>query len=208
LPVVGLEWLAIMQKSVQSFFMIEIAKWIGLFGLLVTSQLPESKTTPPAEVTRVDFTKLKEIASSGLAVFGVTLGDSVESAKVKFEQAGLKIKARQLAGSFSVYENGDELLALDSQGERITLIALFSKMAKHLAGESALLLDPDIVLPDSALRLRLLGREDSRSDERNSIGHTVTCSYDKEGIRLIKSFSVSLGDAAPVLHLVASAKKR
>lgn len=199
-----------------------------LFGLLALSpaagaQVPPSAMRPLSsapssastktdtalitEVTRLDFTKRKEIVSSKLSVFGVSLGDSVRDAKSKFERAGLAIRGKAAASQFSVYGNDEELLGLDSQDERISRVALFSGMARYLVGEAARLFDPNITEADSALRLSLLGREDSRSDEVNSIGHVVICSYDKEGIRLIRSFS-RYGDARPVLHWVPSAKKR
>jgi hypothetical protein len=159
------------------------------------------------EVTRVDFTKLEKITASRLSVFGVALGDSAEGAIRKIENAGLRVKAAQSPGQFYVYEGNDQLLTLSIESGAVTQIILYDVMVRHPAGESGLLLDANSTSLDSAVRLRLLGREDNRSEERSSVGRTVSCSYDREGIRLVRVF-FSGGDSLGSMRLVMPAKPR
>jgi len=161
------------------------------------------------EITKSDFTRLVAIRSTDLSVFGVKLGDSLSAAKASVERYGLKLVPAHFADAFSVYEKDGhaELIGLRTEEQRIVKIALFDGMAKYLAGESRLLMGDEATRPDSPVRLRLLGREDRRSDRQDIDGHTVTCSYDKEGLLLIRSYS-RLGDAPTVLHLIFPAKAR
>jgi hypothetical protein len=161
------------------------------------------------EITENDFTQLATIRSTNLSVFGVRLGDSLSDAKANVERYGLRLVPARFPNGFSVYEKDGpaELIGLRTEEQRIVKIALFDGMAKYLAGESRLLMGDDVTRRDSPARLRLLGREDRRSDERDMDGHTVTCSYDKEGLLLIRSYS-RLGDAPTVLHLIFPAKAR
>jgi hypothetical protein len=159
------------------------------------------------EVTRSDFTKADKIVASRLSVFGVALGDAPEGAARRLEGAGLRVRQAEFPGQLYVYEGADQLLTLRSENGAIAEIILFQVMVRHLAGESALLLGADITSSDSATRLRLLGREDHRSAERSSVGHTEICSYDREGIRLYRVFfggSDSLGS----IRFVTPAKPR
>ncbi len=159
------------------------------------------------EVTSVDFTKLEKVVASRLSVFGVALGDSVRDAMRKIENAGLRVKAAQFPGQFYVYEGSEQLLTLSAESGVVTQIVLYGVMVKHLAGESSLLLDANSTSPDSAVRLRLLGREDNRSEERSSVGRTVICSYDREGIRLVRVF-FSGTDSFGSMQFVMPAKPR
>jgi hypothetical protein len=159
------------------------------------------------EVTSVDFTKLEKVVASRLSVFGVALGDSVRDAMRKIENAGLRVKAAQFPGQFYVYEGSQQLLTIVGESGAVNEIVLYELMARHLAGESRLLLDADSTSPGSAVRLRLLGREDNRSEERSGVGRKVTCSYDREGIRLVRVF---LGgtDSLGSMRFVMPAKPR
>src|SRR5882672_8974791 len=165
---------------------------------------PQARHT--VEVTRADFTKEAKIVSTELAIFGVMLGDSISDARAKIEHAGLKLTAPE--GRHTIIANdGTELVGTRVDGDKIVMLALFSAMAKYLAGDSVRLLSDDVTSPDSPVRLHLLGREDKRDVEHNSIGSIVTCSYDKEGIRLIRSYS-RYGDAPTVMHFVPPARTR
>ncbi len=183
---------------------------IAAILLLLTgaqSVLPQSNSARhTVEVTQADFTKEAKIVSTELAIFGVMLGDSISDARAKIEHVGLKLTAPE--GRYTVIANdGTELVGIRIDGDKIVMLALFSAMAKYLAGDSVRLLSDDVTSPDSPVRLRLLGREDKRDVEHNSIGIVVTCSYDKEGIRLIRSYS-RYGDAPTVMHVVPPARIR
>ncbi len=142
---------------------------------------PQARHT--VEVTRADFTK-----------------------EAKIEHAGLKLTAPE--GRHTITANdGTELIGIRVESDKIVLLALFNAMAKYHAGDSVRLLSDDVTSPDSPVRLHLLGREDKRDVEHNSIGSIVTCSYDKEGIRLIRSYS-RYGDAPTVMHFVPPARTR
>jgi len=158
----------------------------------------------PTEVTVDDFTKTEKVRSTDLSTFGVKLGDDLAVAEPKLAANGRKVFRRE-SGMVEIYDSqGRELLAIATDREgRVSKIIWFRDMARHLAGESALLLSSDIADAESPLRLRLLGREDSRNSHPGSFGSTVTYSYDKEGIRVIRS-----GNASPVIHLVPPAKSR
>jgi len=161
--------------------------------------------TQKVEVTQTDFTKESKIISTELTVFGVGLGDSLADVKAKVEHGGIKLTVTD--GRYSLFDGGEELVGIGFESDKIVRLALFYGMVKRLAGESAQLLGADSTSPDSAVRIHLLGREDRRSVEQSSIGHTVTCSYDKEGIHLIRLYS-KYGDAPTVLHFVLPARAR
>jgi len=164
-----------------------------------------SQTRHTIEITRVDFTKEEKIISTSLTVFGIGLGDSLTDTKVKAERAGVKLTMTE--GRYSLFDGDDELVGIGFESEKVVMLALFHGMVKHLAGDSAQLLGDDTTSPDSAVRMHLLGREDKRTVEHGSTGMVVTCSYDKEGIHLIRSYS-RYGDAPTVLHLVLPARTR
>jgi hypothetical protein len=155
--------------------------------------------TAPYEVTQTDITKLERLRSTDVLTFGVRLGDSEESAEKALLRAGV---AGKLAGEgLTVWDSPRrEIAVFGIEDGRVVMVAWFPGMAAHLAGEARLLLDESIVDKDSALRLRLIGREDSYSVEGGRWG-ARTFSYDREGIRII-------GAATPVVHLVFPSRKR
>jgi len=170
---------------------------------------PLTRATTRVEITKTDFTKMETIRSTEMEVFGVGLGDLMEDSKKKLRDAGLVLKegapSPESCAVFDAHQT--ELLVLDSHEGRIKKIALFDGISRFLAGNAKQLYDLSITEADSSIRLVLLGREDKRTVERNSIGSIVSCSYDREGIRVIRSFS-QYGDAAPVIHLVPPARSR
>ena len=128
-------------------------KFVAIVFLLLSScGHAFSQTQHTVEVTRVDFTKEAKIVSTELAVFGVMLGDSISDARAKIEHAGLKLIVPE--GRHTIIANdGTELVGIRVDGDKIVMLALFSAMAKYLAGDSAKLLSDDVTSPDSAVRL-------------------------------------------------------
>jgi hypothetical protein len=185
---------------------------------LSTALLAQEKQTPtaPIEITKTDMTKIDKIRSVDLTVFGVALGDATDAAQEKVRAAALRPEVVALpktnGGRFiRVFDSSQkEIFGITDEGGTVTGLTLRNDLAPRLPGESPKLFSASIMEPESALRLRLLGREDSRTVEhpRGTSITEINISYDKEGIRLSQSYVGSLGDLPPTIHLVMPAKPR
>lgn len=157
------------------------------------------------EVTRTDFTKVERVRSTQLTTFGAALGDEREKALGAIRAAGMAITTKPRSEWLGVYDGNDEVAILLFQDGRLAKVAWQKPMTRYLAGDSAKLLDDTIARPESPLRLQLLGREDSRTVEGGALP-LVTCSYDREGLR-ISELSTST-QRIILVHLVPPAKPR
>ena len=193
---------------------------------LATVLLAQGTPISLVEITKTDVTTVGTIRSVGLSVFGIALGDRTDAAQEKARAAGFRSEmgtTPQADGSrfVRVFDAaGKEVLGLTDEGGTVTGITLRRDLADRLPGESPKLFNAAIMEPQSALRLRLLGREDSRTVEqpRGTSITMVNISYDKEGIRLTQSVrrnhgqslsGDSLGNAceAPMKRLGAQPKQ-
>lgn len=117
--------------------------------------------------------------SETIAKFGNTFGESPEQARTKFEAQRLfKIEVEDIA------DNG--VLASISFERGIVSEIDWSAMRDFLVGKARELFIPEVYLPDSDLRLQLLGREDSMRQGVSPLGGepSYTFLYEKEGLRL------------------------
>jgi len=166
------------------------------------------------EVTKSDFTRLKSIRSTQLVTFGVGLGDRVASARTAVQKAGLtwEVPADPSAVVTIGNASGKTLFGINAEDGVVTRVVWYEGIGPYLAGESGKMTDFHVLDPESPLRLRLLGREDSRDDRGlGKTGKIVTYSYDKEGFRLIGVYPTSDPfdpDEMLLIHLVYPAKTR
>jgi hypothetical protein len=186
---------------------------VAVLATVLTAQAPQ------LEVTQTDLTKIDKIRSVSLSLFGIALGDRTQAAEAKARAAGFRLEevdasrrsGQVSAGFIRVFDSSDnEVFGIGDEGGTVTQLVLRSDLAPRLAGESSKLFEASIMEPESALRLRLLGREDNRTVEHPSGTYltTITISYDKEGIRLTRSLIKGRGDLDPVIHWVMPAKIR
>jgi hypothetical protein len=184
--------------------------------IFATSLVAQDSPTPRIEITQTDITKISPIRSVSLALFGIALGDRTDAAQEQAKAAGFRPEAvttPQKDGSrfVRVFDSSEkELFGFKDEGGTVTALTLRNDLAPRLPGESSKLFNASIMEKESALRLRLLGREDSRSVDqpRGTSITSVTISYDKEGISLTQSYVGRMGDLPPTIHLVMPAKAR
>jgi len=187
-------------------------------GQQTTSKTIPKKARPPqnTEITKQDFTKLDELRSTRLTVFGVHLGQTKDEAKAAVENAGATWKMVAMAsGNLSpgIYDSdGHELVLLDlSPDGLVTRITLHQDIAHYLAGDSAKLFTDEVLDPTSSVRLELLGREDQYEHEpwKSELvaGEWRRFEYFKEGIEV--AGNVPANRILPMqVHLFVAAKER
>ncbi len=207
-------------KRVLTYVMTGILLAIVLLaGVLGQTQGPGKKSGLPqdgmrTEVTKSDFTKLRFIRSTQLLTFGVALGQSVETAREEVQKAGLTWEIPTNPSAVIVVGNasGTALFGVNTEDGVITRVVWYAGLGPYLAGKSGRIVDFHVLDPDSPLRLRLLGREDSRDKQGlGNSGKIVTYSYDKEGLRVLGIYPNSDPNdptATLLIHLVAPAKPR
>ena len=183
---------------------------VGLLVPLAFAQQPRASNA--VEVTKTDFTKLERIRATDLATFGVRLGDALAVAQAKVEKANLTwrpdLEDKQRCTIWD--QRGKQIAAFDIDAGRVAEIVWWDGMGKYLVGDAPRLFDKTVVDPDSPIRLKLLGRENSHSEQKLLTGRTVTYAYDREGLQIIVVFA-AIGDyrsLSIVVHLVQPAKAR
>jgi hypothetical protein len=194
---------------------------VALTLSMAHAQQPASKTAPTkalqnTEITKQDFTKLDELRSTRLTVFGARLGQTKDETKAAVEKAGAAWKLVAMATGNplpGIYDSdGHELALLElSSDGLVTRITLYPGIARYLAGDSAKLFTDDVLDPTSSVRLELLGREDQYEHEpwnnRLMTGEWRRFEYFKEGIEVAGNVPPD-----PVLsmqiHLFVPAKPR
>lgn len=168
----------------------------AIIAVLLFMCLPGSGQTPRTlEITTQDFTKAQPLRSSQLSFCGVTLGQSVSDAR--------NITCPGLAWYFSSATQNTELRGNSGQtiavllveGGIVSEIVLQSTAAPLLSGDSRQLLTEAAFSENSPIRLRLLGREDSKSiSSDDPLLKVCAFTYDTEGIELS---SIQIGNGTP-----------
>jgi hypothetical protein len=143
------------------------------------------------EITKNDFTAIKRLRSDELSFFGIRLGDSRGDVHSKAERAGLTCKEESVSLPgvevrifLSTPSPTRTLAAVDIRSGVVSEIGLRTEAAEVLAGESKKLLGIECLDETSPTRLRLLGKEDRRTENPSQYSKSVVYYYDKEGIQL------------------------
>ena len=150
------------------------------------SAAPKKATSPRlVEVTREDFTKIAELRSSNLTLFGIRLGQTEEQAKAVPQIAGWTWKADD-RGKWELRDsNGHGLIVVIIDEGEVTRIGMSPNMSTYLKGDAPQLFSNGILEPTSSIRLSLLGREDEYSHEDSQFsGEWRHYRYFKEGIEI------------------------
>lgn len=184
--------------------------------VLFASGLAAQGIPASIEITTTDITKLERIRSTDLTLFGIAIGDTTEAAQGKVTAAGFRaelVEAPQADGNrfTRVFDGANkEIFGFTDDGGSVEGLTLRDQLSARLPGDSARLLHASIMAAESPLRLRLLGREDSRTVERarGASITTIKISYDKEGIRLNQSYIEGTGNLPVTLHVVRPARPR
>jgi len=167
---------------------------LALFAAIAQGQqnTSPSKPQPPetTEITKHDFTKLDELRSSKVTVFGVQLGQTQEQAQAAIGSAPIMWRMVPMAIGepmpFLYDADGHELAQLDIVDGHVSKIRLKPDISRYLAGESRKLFDATTLEPTSSTRLELLGHEDEYTHEWSNVldGDERHFRYFKEGIEV------------------------
>lgn len=153
-----------------------------------------SKQTHSVQVTEItdrDLTKVEELRSTKLTVFGIRLGQTKDEARSAAESARMTWKMVAMAEGDpmpAVFdESGHQLLHLDLSAEGlVTRIRLKPSISRYLAGDGKRLFADDILDPASSTRMELLGHEDQYQHDpwQTLDGEYRRFQYFKEGIEV------------------------
>lgn len=159
------------------------------------------------EVTVHDVTELAELRSTELCTLGVALGDAEERMRSSSAERGWQLAVDPRLGCCTASIAGEPVALFEVKGGRVERVVWYAALAKYLAGRAAKLLDADVGLPDSPVRLSLLGREDRHTLEHSAyLPDDATYSYDREGIRIV--YFADGETRVLTLQLVTPAKMR
>lgn len=146
------------------------------------------------EVTKEDFLSLPKILSTSLSTFGVRLGmtrqEAIEALESFCSQCSIKTDSDTGEITVTVQDDDTPAVLIRSGEGGIVRVEWTQRMEKYLAGQSHKLLTPAVFSKDSALRLELLGHEDTVTQEvwdvDGSMGTITTAAfvYGNEGLRL------------------------